>query len=102
MKAGNETKVVGLYLVPGVDEQFHFFSLTQGEVYQFAWFRISDLMNQMKKEKPISIDGKAAKFVQVRRLLHQCQLAMSSDLYRAISFVFIHHTEIVSVPLTAC
>lgn len=83
MKAGNETKVVGLYLVPGVDEQFEFFSLTQGEVYQFAWFRISDLMNQMKKEKPVYIDGKAAKFVQVR-LLHECQIAFSVGALRKV------------------
>lgn len=40
MQAGNETKVIGLFLVPGIAEDYAFCSQTQGEVYQFAWFRI--------------------------------------------------------------
>lgn len=64
-QARDETKVVGLYLVPGVDEQYAFCSQTQGEVFQFAWFRIQDLMNQMKKGQQILVGAQAAKFVHV-------------------------------------
>eukprot|EP00892_Ulva_mutabilis_P004630 jgi/Ulvmu1/2539/UM139_0007.1 len=70
IQAGNETKVVGLFLVPGVAEDYEFCSQTQGEVYQFAWFRIQDLWNHMKQTATIQVAGAPAKFLHVFQFIH--------------------------------
>lgn len=103
LQAGDETKVVGLYLVPGVDEQYAFCSQTQGEVFQFAWFRIQDLMNQMKRGQQILVGPQAAKFVHVWlsflqwpsmptlqqagccATLSYCEILQACDMYRMVS-----------------
>lgn len=58
--------MIGLYLVPGVDESQDFCVQTQGEVFQFAWFRIQDLWKHMKRSNPLYVGSLAAKFVHVR------------------------------------
>ena len=81
---------MGLYLVPGVDERYAFCSQTQGEIFQFAWFRIQDLMNQMKKGQQISVGSQAAKFVHVRAPWLQCPHHSALQVHNLVVAQLIH------------
>lgn len=43
---------IRLYIVPGVDEETHFETLTRKEISRIAWFRLSDLPTWKKNKAP--------------------------------------------------